>query len=139
MGSHNQRPGEDHPLDDPWTEPALAATARGEAFAVHSRICNEHRAVGARLSGELSIRRAKGELDEADVTFDLDGTAGQSFGAFAARGSRAQILSCALSAALPSAAMSTFCSAMLPYMVRYRGVCSRQVARASALLCATPG
>jgi glutamate synthase (NADPH/NADH) large chain len=86
MGSHNQRPGEDHPLDDPWTEPALAATARGEAFAVHSRICNEHRAVGARLSGELSIRRAKGELDEADVTFDLDGTAGQSFGAFAGKG-----------------------------------------------------
>ena len=86
MGSRNQRPGEDHPLDDPWTEPALTATAKGEAFAVHSKICNEHRSVGARLSGELSIRRAKGELDEADVTFDLDGTAGQSFGAFAGKG-----------------------------------------------------
>jgi glutamate synthase (ferredoxin) len=86
MGSPNQRPGEDHPLDDPWTEPALAATAKGEAFSVHTTICNEHRAVGARLSGELSIRRAKGELDEADVTFELDGTAGQSFGAFAGKG-----------------------------------------------------
>jgi glutamate synthase (NADPH/NADH) large chain len=86
MGLRNQRPGEDHPLDDPWTEPALAATARGEAFAVHATICNEHRAVGARLSGELAIRRAKGELDEADVTFDLEGTAGQSFGAFAGTG-----------------------------------------------------
>ena len=42
--------------------------------------------VGARLSGELSLRRAKGELDEVDVTFDLDGTAGQSFGAFAGKG-----------------------------------------------------
>jgi glutamate synthase (ferredoxin) len=86
MGSPNRRPGEDYPLDDPWTEPALAATARGEAFAVHAPIGNEHRAVGARLSGELSVRRAKGELDEADVTFDLDGTAGQSFGAFAGKG-----------------------------------------------------
>jgi glutamate synthase (NADPH/NADH) large chain len=86
MGSPNVRPGEDHPLDDPWTEPALAAAAKGEAFAVHAKICNEHRSVGARLSGELSIRRAKGELDEADVTFDLDGTAGQSFGAFAGKG-----------------------------------------------------
>jgi glutamate synthase (NADPH/NADH) large chain len=86
MGSPNQRPGEDFPLDDPWTGPALAATARSEAFAVQSPICNEHRAVGARLSGELSVRRAKGELDAADVTFDLDGTAGQSFGAFAGEG-----------------------------------------------------
>ena len=86
MGQPNQRPGVDNPLDDPWTEPALAATAKGEAFAVKTTICNEHRAVGARLSGELSVRRARGELDKADVTFDLDGTAGQSFGAFAGKG-----------------------------------------------------
>ena len=86
MGSRNQRPGEDHPLDEPWTEPALAAAAKGEAFSVQSNICNEHRAVGARLSGELSLRRAKGELDEVDVTYDLHGTAGQSFGAFAGKG-----------------------------------------------------
>jgi len=32
------------------------------------------------------VKRAKGELDKADVTFDLHGTAGQSFGAFAAEG-----------------------------------------------------
>ena len=86
MGLPNLRPGVDHPLDDPWTEPALAATAKGESFHVHTTICNEHRAVGARLSGELSIRRAKGELGEADVTYELDGTAGQSFGAFAGEG-----------------------------------------------------
>ncbi len=86
MGSRNQRPGEDHPLDDPWTAPALKASARGEAFAVKSHICNEHRSVGARLSGELSLLRAKGEMDAVDVTFDLDGTAGQSFGAFAGKG-----------------------------------------------------
>ena len=38
------------------------------------------------MAGELSILRAKGELDKADVTFELEGTAGQSFGAFAATG-----------------------------------------------------
>jgi glutamate synthase (ferredoxin) len=86
MGKPNARPGVDLALDDPWVEPALEAVSKGEAFAVRSHIGNEHRAVGARLSGELSVRRAKGELDEADVTFDLDGTAGQSFGAFAGKG-----------------------------------------------------
>ncbi len=86
MGSRNQRPGEDHPLDDPWIAPAIEAARRGEAFAVRSQICNEHRSVGARLSGELSLLRARGELDHVDATFDLSGTAGQSFGAFAGEG-----------------------------------------------------
>jgi glutamate synthase (ferredoxin) len=86
MGVRNERPGVHKPLDEAWTEPALAAIAKGEPYKVQALIGNEHRAVGARLSGELSLRRAKGELDEADVTFELDGTAGQSFGAFAATG-----------------------------------------------------
>jgi glutamate synthase (NADPH/NADH) large chain len=88
IGIRNTRPGKDNPLDEPWTEPAIAATRKGEAFAVEAEICNEHRSVGARLSGELSLLRAKGELDKADVTFNLEGTAGQSFGAFAAAGIR---------------------------------------------------
>jgi glutamate synthase (NADPH/NADH) large chain len=91
MGKSNARPGIDKPLDEPWTEPALAAIANGQPFHVQSSIGNEHRAVGARLSGELGLRRAKDDstkaaLDAADVTFELDGTAGQSFGAFAAKG-----------------------------------------------------
>jgi glutamate synthase (NADPH/NADH) large chain len=86
MGKSNARPGVDKPLDERWTEPAMEAIAKGEPFRVQSSIGNEHRAVGARLSGELALRRAKGELDAADVTFELDGSAGQSFGAFAAKG-----------------------------------------------------
>jgi glutamate synthase (ferredoxin) len=86
IGVRNQRPGNDVALDDAWTEPALEAVAKGEAFAVKAAISNAHRAVGARLSGELSVKRAKGELDVADVTFELEGTAGQSFGAFAGKG-----------------------------------------------------
>jgi len=76
----------DHQLDEPWVAPALKAIAAGEPFFVKDFICNAHRAVGARLGGALGIARAKGELGAADVTFDLTGTAGQSFGAFAAEG-----------------------------------------------------
>ncbi|MES2393025.1 MAG: glutamate synthase-related protein [Acidobacteriota bacterium] len=90
-GAKNVRPGEDHPLDEPWTEPAIAATERGEAFHVSALITNEHRAVGARLAGELSLRRAKGELDKADVTYELTGIAGQSFGAFAGEGMKVRL------------------------------------------------
>jgi glutamate synthase (ferredoxin) len=86
MGVRNERPGVDEPLDEPWTAPALAAAAKGEAYVVKSHISNAHRAVGARLSGEMSVLRAKGEMDVADVTYELDGTAGQSFGAFAGKG-----------------------------------------------------
>ena len=86
MGVRNARPGVDVPLDEAWTEPAIAAAKRGEPFRVEAKITNEHRAVGARLSGELSVLRAKGDLEAADATFDLTGTAGQSFGAFAGAG-----------------------------------------------------
>jgi glutamate synthase (NADPH/NADH) large chain len=86
MGVRNDRPGVDHPLDDPWTAPALAAARAHTPYVVSSTITNEHRSVGARISGEMALLRAKGELGEADLTFDLTGTAGQSFGAFAAAG-----------------------------------------------------
>ncbi len=86
MGVRNDRPGVDHPLDDPWTAPALAAARAHAPYTVSATITNEHRSVGARVSGEMALLRAKGELGEADLTFDLTGTAGQSFGAFAAEG-----------------------------------------------------
>jgi glutamate synthase (NADPH/NADH) large chain len=86
MGVRNARPGVDSPLDEPWTEPAIAAAKKHEPFVVKAKITNEHRAVGARLSGELAVARVKGEVDAADATFDLEGIAGQSFGAFAGTG-----------------------------------------------------
>ncbi len=86
QGVKNERPGVDVQLDEAWTEPALKAIAAGEPFLAKDFICNAHRSIGARLAGELGVRRAKGELSRADVTFDLTGTAGQSFGAFAAEG-----------------------------------------------------
>jgi glutamate synthase (NADPH/NADH) large chain len=85
-GVKNARPGVDHPLDEPWTAPAIEAAKKHEPYVVKSEITNEHRAVGARLSGELSVLRMKGEVGDADATFDLHGIAGQSFGAFAGTG-----------------------------------------------------
>ena len=86
MGIRNDRPEAGPALDDAWTEPALAAIKSGESWSTEAQINNEHRSVGARLSGELALLRAKGEVDRADVQVELRGTAGQSFGAFAAQG-----------------------------------------------------
>jgi glutamate synthase (NADPH/NADH) large chain len=85
QGFKNTQP-QDHPaLDEAWTAPTLRAIARDEPFVVDAAIANCDRAVGARLSGELALLRAQ-EPTVADVTINLTGTAGQSFGAFASEG-----------------------------------------------------
>ena len=87
QGYKNTQP-EDHPaLDEAWTKPALDAIAKGKPFVVDAAIANCNRAVGARLSGELGLLRAQ-ETTHADVTINLTGVAGQSFGAFASEGMR---------------------------------------------------
>jgi glutamate synthase (NADPH/NADH) large chain len=85
MGKRNDQPLLKPPIDEQWLAPALEAIEAGTAYVVDSAIANCDRAVGARLSGELALRRAQGDL-QADITFNLHGTAGQSFGAFAADG-----------------------------------------------------
>ncbi|MGH7652764.1 MAG: glutamate synthase large subunit [Gemmatimonadaceae bacterium] len=49
-------------------------------------ITNADRAVGATLSGEIARRYGNAGLPDDTVTFKFTGSAGQSFGAFAARG-----------------------------------------------------
>ena len=85
MGVRNDQPMASRPLDEAWVEPAMAAVEAGVPFVIESKIANRDRAVGARLAGEIALRRAQGHLP-ADVTFHLDGVAGQSFGAFAVDG-----------------------------------------------------
>jgi glutamate synthase (NADPH/NADH) large chain len=87
MGVRNDQPIAVAPLDEAWVEPAMTAVEAGVPFVVDSKIANRDRAVGSRLAGELALRRAQSELP-ADVTFNLDGVAGQSFGAFAVEGMR---------------------------------------------------
>ena len=85
MGGRNDQPLPHPPLDDKWTVPALEAVDSGKPYVIESQIANCDRALGSRLAGELALRRSQGELN-ADVTFNLEGTAGQSFGAFAVDG-----------------------------------------------------
>ncbi|WP_353062102.1 glutamate synthase-related protein [Tunturibacter psychrotolerans] len=85
MGVRNNQPMSGPPLDEAWIAPAMAAIDAGKVFVVDSKIANCDRAVGSRLAGEIAVRRAQGEL-AADVTFNLTGTAGQSFGAFTVDG-----------------------------------------------------
>jgi glutamate synthase (NADPH/NADH) large chain len=85
MGGRNDQPLPQPPIDEKWTAPALEATEAGQPYVIESQIANCDRALGSRLAGELSLRRSQGDL-HADVTFELHGTAGQSFGAFAVDG-----------------------------------------------------
>ncbi|MEO6801800.1 MAG: glutamate synthase-related protein [Granulicella sp.] len=85
QGGRNDRP-ELHTLrDEPWVEPALEAIHAGVPYVVDSPITNADRAIGARLAGEIAVLRAQDDV-AVDVTFNLHGVAGQSFGAFAVEG-----------------------------------------------------
>src|SRR6185437_11476527 len=63
--------------------PALEKTQRVTAALV---ITNADRAVGATLSGEIARRYGDVGLPEDTISVKFTGSAGQSFGAFAARG-----------------------------------------------------
>ncbi len=94
QGLRNNQPLSEPALDEAWVAPALAAAELGIPFELTSVIANQHRAVGARLAGELALRRAQRSLP-ADVTINLEGTAGQSFGAFAVEGMKLILNGCA--------------------------------------------
>ncbi|MEV0732079.1 glutamate synthase large subunit [Polymorphospora sp. NPDC050346] len=67
---------------------ALAAPALSAGTPVRATVAvrNEHRSVGAMLGGEVTRRFGGAGLPEDTIEFTLDGTAGQSFGAFLPRG-----------------------------------------------------
>ncbi len=85
MGIRNDQPLPKPPVDEAWIAPTLEALEAGRPYVIDSAIANCDRAVGSRLAGELAVRRAQGDFP-ADVTFNLKGTAGQSFGAFTVEG-----------------------------------------------------
>ena len=91
QGLKNRQPEDKLPLDEQWTAQALAAIAKDEPFRVEAKIDNSHRAIGARLAGEIALLRAQ-QPRAADVTMHLQGTAGQSFGAFAVQGMKLVLL-----------------------------------------------
>ncbi|MGR6429293.1 glutamate synthase large subunit [Rhizobium sp. PAMB 3174] len=79
-----------HPIDDildrKLIEKAMPALERKEPVAFEMPIRNVDRSAGAMLSGELAKRWNHKGLKDDTINVTLRGTAGQSFGAFLARG-----------------------------------------------------
>jgi glutamate synthase (NADPH/NADH) large chain/glutamate synthase (ferredoxin) len=67
-------------------ELALPALEDGERVNATLPITNAERAVGATLSGEIARRYGNTGLPDDTITLKFNGSAGQSFGAFLARG-----------------------------------------------------
>ena len=74
-------------LDDRILAAVAPVLERGGAISVAEAIRTEHRTVGAKLAGEIALRRGRGEAP-GRVTCRFAGSAGQSFGAFAVHGLR---------------------------------------------------
>jgi glutamate synthase (NADPH/NADH) large chain len=73
-------------LDIKLIELAEPALARGEKVSLELPVRNINRTVGAMLSGKVAERYGHAGLPDGTIDIRLKGTAGQSFGAFLARG-----------------------------------------------------
>ena len=76
----------DKALDNELIAAAQPALDAREPVRIELPIRNVHRTVGAMLSGEVARRYGHAGLPEDTIWASFDGTAGQSFGAFLARG-----------------------------------------------------
>jgi glutamate synthase (NADPH/NADH) large chain len=91
-GGVNNRPEERPAVDDAWVKPAITAVAAGNPFEYSVTVRNEDRSLGARLAGELALMQRQNPGLTYDVHFRMRGTAGQSFGAFATKGMRLELV-----------------------------------------------
>ncbi len=78
--------GLDEALDYHLIESCRAAIDNGHAVEISGPIRNSNRTVGAMLSGEIAKRYGSGGLPDDTITIRFQGSAGQSLGAFLARG-----------------------------------------------------
>ncbi len=78
--------GLDRALDYKLIDHAADAIATGSPVEFKMPIRNVHRTVGAMLSGEVAKRYGSAGLPDDTIRFQFTGSAGQSFGAFLAKG-----------------------------------------------------
>ena len=83
--TETQDHGLDRALDKVLIEKSRAAIERGEKVQFMEVARNVNRTVGAMLSGELTRHHPEGLADDT-LRIQLEGTGGQSFGAFLAKG-----------------------------------------------------
>jgi len=81
----DQDHGLDRALDQRLIQKCLPALERGEKVQLMEQARNVNRTVGAMLSGELVRRHPEG-LPDQTIFIQFEGTGGQSFGAFLAKG-----------------------------------------------------
>lgn len=73
-------------LDRDLIAKAHAALETGEAVVIDAKVRSSDRTIGAMLSGEVARRYGHEGLPDDTITVNLEGTAGQSFGAWLAAG-----------------------------------------------------
>ncbi|WP_153002913.1 glutamate synthase large subunit [Sphingomonas sanguinis] len=73
-------------LDAQIIKDAAAVFSRGEKMQLTYSVRNTHRAVGTRLSSEITRKFGMSKLADGHVTVRLRGSAGQSLGAFLCKG-----------------------------------------------------
>ncbi|MBI5400142.1 glutamate synthase large subunit [Candidatus Saganbacteria bacterium] len=76
----------DHVLDRKLIELAKPALDRGQKVAANLEIRNSHRTTGGMLSGAVCAKYGESGLPEETIQLKFKGFAGQSFGAFLAKG-----------------------------------------------------
>ena len=72
--------------EDEMSALARPALERGDRVVATMAVTNVHRSIGARLSGEIARRYGAPGLPDGTISIRCEGSAGQSFGAFAVRG-----------------------------------------------------
>jgi glutamate synthase (NADPH/NADH) large chain len=78
-------------LDQEILRDAAAVFERGEKMQLTYAVRNTHRSIGARTSSEIVRRFGPEGLSDGHLTVRLKGSAGQSLGAFSAKGLRLEI------------------------------------------------
>ncbi len=76
------------PLDEVILQDAKEAITEGLKMELRYKVRNTNRSVGAMVSGEIGYQYGRDGLPEGTLTLRLEGTAGQSFGAFLSKGVR---------------------------------------------------
>jgi glutamate synthase (NADPH/NADH) large chain len=84
--TEKQNHGLETALDHVLIAAAKPAIETGQPVQIERGIRNVDRTVGAMLSGEIARRHGHAGLPEDTISVRFEGTAGQSFGAFLARG-----------------------------------------------------
>lgn len=75
-------------VDDSLRDTALPALEAMRPVEIHHAVRNSDRTIGGRLAGEIAYRHGAAGLPAGTLQLCLDGTAGQSFGAWCTNGLR---------------------------------------------------